>query len=130
MSTNGSTSTGKVLLLTSATLLFSGAAYLLYNSKAKQEAEASPSSSSRRHDQLIINKFKLIEILDDLKLELTPYYVHYYNLLKMEEDEFARKLGSREKGLRSATLADIRAKVQGRLEKKSGELEVGVLKSH
>ena len=71
-------SQSKILLVTSATLLVSGALYLYnQNRKVPQESEVP------EHAQLLINRFKLIEIIDDLKIHLTPYYVHYYNLIQI-----------------------------------------------
>ena len=89
MASNNNSSTGRFFLLTSATLLLSGAAYYLLNTKDKDTIQSSA-------DATLLNPIKLKEILMDLKVELTPYYVHYYNILKMEEEESARKLGSKQ----------------------------------
>ena len=50
----------------------------------------------------------MYEILEDLRIKYTPYYTYYYNLLKELEDEFSEKLGSKEQGLKSATLHAMR----------------------
>ena len=57
-------------------------------------------------------------MLEDLKIELTPYYTYYFNLLKAMEDEQISNHGSRENGLRSATLFELKSKVNQELEQK------------
>lgn len=56
-------------------------------------------------------------MLEDLKIEFTPYYTYYYNLLKAMEDEQISNHGSQE-GLKSATLYELKLKVTEELEAK------------
>jgi hypothetical protein len=60
---------------------------------------------------------KIQDILEDLKIEFTPYYTYYYNLLKAMEDEQVSNHGSQE-GLKSATLYELKLKVTQELEQK------------
>jgi hypothetical protein len=84
----------------------------------------------QEHLKLVINKEKTLQILEDLKIELTPYYTFYYNLLKAMEDEQISNHGSKDKGLRSATLHELKAKVTSELEQKQADIESEVLKKH
>lgn len=59
------------------------------------------------------------EILEDLKINLQPYYVHFYNILHQLETEYIQNhRGSTEDGLRSMVLNDLKLKVKKELEQK------------
>ena len=87
--------------------LIGGAAYLMY----QQSNLSIQHIECQQHLKNLVNESTIKEILDDMKIELTPYYVYYYNLLKALEDEFADNLGSKERGLRSATLHALKLKI-------------------
>ena len=55
------------------------------------------------------------EILDDLKIHFTPYYIHYFNLIQTAEKDAIESHGSIAKGLKSALLNDIKLKVEEKL---------------
>ena len=60
----------------------------------------------------------MLEIIEDLHIEFTPYYSYYYNLLKAIEDEQVSYHGSIEKGLKSGVLHELRKKVRDELDMK------------
>jgi hypothetical protein len=66
----------------------------------------------------------MAEILEDLKLQMVPYYAHFFHVLRALEDEFIQNhRGKPEDGLRSATLHELKAKVRAELERKQAEIE-------
>ena len=59
--------------------------------------------------KMLIHITKMHDIIEDLKLQLVPYYQYYFNLVKTLEDEYIHKNdGDTEKALRSATLFDLK----------------------
>ena len=56
------------------------------------------------HMSMLLSEQKMLEILEDLKIELTPYFTYYYHMLKALEKEAADNLVSQVSGSPSATL--------------------------
>ena len=62
------------------------------------------------HMKLLVNKEKMIEILEDLRIELTPHFIHFYNMLNALDKEYDEP--------KSAVLHTIRQRVRKDLEEK------------
>tara|TARA_B110000285_G_C15006567_1_gene554164 strand:+ start:69 stop:305 length:237 start_codon:yes stop_codon:yes gene_type:complete len=60
-----------------------GTAYYLYKNSMKEKVHL----DCQDHLSLLINRDKLLQIIEDLQIEFTPYYTYYYNLLKAMEEE-------------------------------------------
>ena len=77
MHSSTSNKTFSVVLPTAAAALiaFAGYKFMYAAEKVLEPADCS------KHNRLIISKDKMIDILDDLKIHLTPYYVHYFNVI-------------------------------------------------
>ena len=96
----------KILICSVAGLCAVGiSAYWLHNnSKMKSHV------GCEEHMKMIVRKEVMIDILEDLRIELTPHYIHFYNILNELEDEY--------KEPKSAVLHTLRQKIRKELEEK------------
>lgn len=67
----------KFVMASSLTALVGGAAYYLYQSQNLSKVHV----DCVEHMKLLVNDDKMMQVLDDLRIEFTPYYIYYYNLL-------------------------------------------------
>ena len=76
----------KLAIVGSMTALIGAGAYLL----AKQNfiSKGTYHESCEEHNLRLVDKKRMLDILEDLRIELTPYYIHFYNLLKTLENEY------------------------------------------
>ena len=119
-----STKAAKLLLLTTTAVGgFVAYKYFYQNglvfSNSKENIE-----DCAEHALLIIKEEKMRELVEDLKIQLVPYYHHYFNLLREMEKEYVLRYKERDdpskdtKGLRSKTLYELKAKVRKELDAK------------
>ena len=119
-----STKSTQLLLLTSTAI----GGFLVYKfltrDLAPQTVESCP-----EHKLLIISENQMKELIEDLKIQLVPYYHHYYNLLREMEREFVLRYKERDDpskdtyGLRSKTLQELKSKVRKELDAKQLEIQ-------
>jgi hypothetical protein len=67
------------------------------------------------------SKQKLLNILEDLRIEYTPYYTHYYHMLKALATEYAGKPILQKK---------LREKIQDKLESKVEEIQEQIIEKY
>ena len=73
----------RLILATSSLAVLGGAAYYVYKNSSRDKVHL----ECQDHIKLLVNRDKMLEIIEDLHIEFTPYYSYYYNLLKAIEDE-------------------------------------------
>ena len=113
----------KVALATSLTALGGFLLYSAYSPRPATAAVACP-----EHAKLIIPPQRMAEILEDLKIHLLPYYIHYYNIIKQLQDDYTHSNnGDEAKALRSASLHAVKDKIKAELEKKTSAVEQQVI---
>ena len=62
-------------------MLLGGTAYYIYKKNLRQKVHL----DCLDHMSNLVNREKLIQIIEGIQIEFTPYYTHYYNLLKAME---------------------------------------------
>ena len=77
--------------------------------------------SSGSIDESVYSKQQLLTILEDLRIEYTPYYIHYYHVLTAIDQEYTDKPKIRE---------DLRQKVHDRLDSKLKEVHADIIKRY
>ena len=73
-----STNIWSMALLTGAAGVLSFAAY-----KYMEQEQIADPIECKGHMRQLISQDQMKAIIEDLKINLTPYYVHYYNILKI-----------------------------------------------
>ena len=95
---------------------------------AVKQLTAVDAESCPDHMKRIVSETKMREIILDLKLNLVPYYHHYYNLVKALEDEYISKSGGNyAEAMKSATLYELKQKLKKELEEKQRLIEEQVI---
>ena len=112
-SQNNSVNIWQMALMTGAAGVLTFAAY-----KMMEPEKLADPLECKGHVRQLISQDQMKAIMEDLKIHLTPYYVHYYNILKLQEEEAFETHGSKEQGLKSAVLNEFREKIQDKLDEK------------
>lgn len=113
----------KIALATSLTAL---GGFLLYSAYSPRPVKSAV--TCQEHSKLVIPPQRMAEVLEDLKIYMLPYYIHYFNIIKQLEDDYTlNNNGDRSKALRSASLHALKEKIKKELEEKTKAIEEQVI---